>query len=293
MIEFSKQISEKWNIAAALAEQLCIAYEKGDSPYFLSEYNPEVNLELTTSLIWEVFDFLRTMEELSSKKKRVINALKKADRLTPSVERHVTLTTNSFELDDLLLPLRPNPRSKGQIAAKKGLDELADLVIQQQEEQKSIEELASEYTGKDPSLKSADSVIQGVKDILAERFAYDETVRAMAREFAYDDGFFEIVPKNKKDPAFSQYSNKLVPIQELSKEELLRIMTAEDEKAVRLKLGVQLFRITELLRHHFITNPDSTGFDLICEAIDDSWIRLLQPMVERDVKARLREEAQA
>jgi uncharacterized protein len=78
----------------------------------------------------------------------------------------------------------------------------------------------------------------------------------------------------------------------LSNEEILKLTAAEDRKQLRLKLGVQLFRITELLRHHFIVNPDSAGFDLICETIDESWLRLLQPIVERDVKTRFRERAQ-
>jgi len=292
MIEFSKQISEKWNLSATLAEQLCIAYDKRDTVYYLNEYLPEVSVELSLPQIWEIYDFLHSMDELSSKKKRVLNALKKADQLNPSLEKRVNLTTNSFELDDLLAPLRPNPRSKGQIAAKKGLEPLADQIVLQKEERTPLEELVAPYIGKDPSLDSFESVIQGIKDIIAERFAYDETVRVMAREFTYDDGYFEVIPKNKKDPEFSSYAGKFIPIQELSKEEILKLMSAEEHKSVRLKIGVQLFRITELIRHHFISNPDSVGFDLICEAIDECWLRLLQPFVERDVKYRLKDESE-
>ncbi|NLG15934.1 MAG: hypothetical protein GX556_01230 [Fibrobacter sp.] len=246
-----------------------MAFEKGDSPYYIAEYKPEIAIELSISSLWEIYDFLQGMEELSVKKKRLITALKKADKLTPAVEKRVNLTSSSFDLDDLMISLRPNPRSKGQLALKKGLNSIADLVVKQEEEKIPIEELAAPFIGKDPSLSSVEEVLQGVKDILAERFAYDETVRAMAREFAYDDGFVEVIPKNKKDPAYSSYLNKSIPVQELSKEEILRFCVDEEKKLVRLKLGVQLFRITELLRHHFIINPDSVGFDLICEAIDE------------------------
>lgn len=275
-----------------LAEQLCIAFEKGNSPFYLTEYYPQVSVEISIEQVWEIFDFLKSMEDLSSKKKRVLNALKKANRLSPNEEKRVNLTTNTFELDDLLIPLRPNPRSKGQLASKKGLDPLADLIVQQEDEKTPVDVLAKSYIGKDPSLTSTEDVIQGVKDIIAERFAYDETVRAMSREFTYDDGYIEVTPKNKKDSEFSSYAGKFIPINELTKDEILKLMVAEDQKLLRLKVGVQLFRITELIRHHFITNPDSVGFDLLCEAIDDCWLRLLQPFMERDVKSRLREEAE-
>lgn len=292
MIEFSKQISEKWNIPVALSEQLCNAFNRGDTPYYISEYHPETAIELTVSTLWEIFDFLKSMEELSSKKKRILTALKKAGSVSPNVEKHVNLTSSSFELDDMLLPLRPNPRSKGQIASKKGLDPLADLVMLQKEEKTPLEILAEEYVGKDSSIASVEDVIQGVKEIIAERISYDDTVRAMVREFAYDEGFFDITPKNKKDPAYSSYVGKNVAFNELSKEQMLKFIKDEEEKTVRLKVGVQLFRITELVRHHVITNPDSVGFDLLCEAIDDTWIRLLQPAIERDVKIKLQQESE-
>lgn len=292
MIEFSKQISEKWNIPAEAAEAVCNAYEKGDSPYYLAEYNSEFSMDMSISMLWEIFDFLQEMDELGSKKKRAINAYMKADLISPELERRINFTTNPFELDDLLIPMRPNPRSRGQIAVNKGLKPLAERLMAQEDESVVLEELAEPYVGKDPSLKSVDDVIQGVKDVLAEMVAYDETVRAMAREFASEDGFFEVTPKNKKDAAFASYVGRSVSINELSMEELLRLFMAEDRKLARVKLGVQLFRIGELLRHHFITNPDAAGFDLICATIDESWLRLLQPIVERDVKIKLREQAE-
>ena len=119
MIEFSKQISDKWNITTALSELICEAFEKGDTPYYLSEYKPEIAIELPISTLWEIYDFLQGIEELSTKKKRLLSALKKADKLTQAVERRVNLTTSSFDLDDLMISLRPNPRSKGQLASKK------------------------------------------------------------------------------------------------------------------------------------------------------------------------------
>ena len=76
------------------------------------------------------------------------------------MERRVNLTTSSFDLDDLMISLRPNPRSKGQLASKKGLDSLADIIQKQEEETAPVEELASSYIGKDPSLKTAEDVIQ-------------------------------------------------------------------------------------------------------------------------------------
>ncbi|MDR0330364.1 MAG: S1 RNA-binding domain-containing protein [Chitinispirillales bacterium] len=292
MIEYSKQLREKWGLPHELADFLCTAYERGDSPCYLAEYDPLAAVNSDISALREAYDYLDGMEEIAAKRKRVANAYKKAGKLTPALEKRIGMVTDTHVLDDILIPLRPNPQSKGQQAAKKGVGGLADLIVAQTETAKPLEELAEAYVGKDPSLKSAADVIQAVKDLVAERFAHDDTVRAMAREFMNDGGFFEILPKTRKDPKYGKYADKLIPVNEFTSEELLRLFAAEDAKAIKLKLNVQLFGITELFRQHFITNPDSTSFYCLCEIIDDMWLRLLQPSIEEDVKGGIREQAE-
>jgi len=292
MVEFSKHISEKWNIEEKISRDLCTSFESGLNPYFLADYSPTISIDMDITQIWEVYDYLAYLDELNPKKKRVLSAWKKANALSEEIQQRVKYTITSHELDDMLLPYRPNVRSRGQMALKKGLGELADIVEAQQEEETPLEVLAEKYIEKHPSLKKVDDVINGVRDILAERFAYDETVRAMAREFCREDGDVQVTPKNKKDPRFSKYVNKFIPLNEVSQEDFLLLSMAEDKKEVRFKISVQLFRITEMLRHHFIENPDSVGFDIICDAIDDSWQRLLFPIIERDVKLSIRTKAE-
>ncbi len=291
MKEFSSYISDRWTIRPSLVKEIRESFEKGDSPYYAADYIPSICAEVELSQLWEIHDFLSEAETLSSQKKRLLNALKKANKLTEPLQRRIALSLNPFELDDLLLPERPNPRSKAQLALKKGLKKPADL-IQEQEEGASIEDIIAPFVGTDPSLATADDVLSGVKDILAERFAYDETARTLVREFAYDDGNFEVQPKNKKDPVFARFAAKPIPIKHLQKEDALMLLCSEDQKTVRLKLGINLFRMSELLKHHFITNPDCPGFEIICQAIDDAWLRLLHPIVERDIKIRIRKEAE-
>jgi protein Tex len=291
MKEFSKYVADTWNISEPCARELCDSFEKGHSPYYCADYRSIVCSELDVWGVWRIYDFLRFAQGLLPKKKRLVNALKKSGKLTQDLETRITHLTNESELDDMLLPERLNPRSKGQLAVKKGLGALADAILSPETPLESLEASVAPFIGTDPSLKTADDVISSVKDIIAERFAYDETARTMVREFMYDDGLLEVTPKSKTGE-FAKYAGKLIGVRDITREELLMLLTAEDKKLIRLKLTVQLFRITELLKHHFVVNPDSAGYQLIAEAIDDSWLRLLQPIAERDVKVRLRGEAE-
>ena len=286
MVKFGGFVSKKWNVSDEVAAKICEHFEKGDSVYYLCDYNPSIAAEVDISLLSDIFESLQEIKKLSPKKKRVSNAMNKAGVLTNSVKKRIELCTSSVELDDILLPYRPKSRSRGQQAIDKGLAPLADTIDEQEVEEGAVKDLAEEYIGKHSTLKSIDDVIAGVKDILVERYANDETVRSMVREVGLENGYFEILPRVKKDKRFIKYRNKMTPINEFTSEEYLTLCEAEKKKQVKLKHGVQLFHINELLRQHFITNPDSIGYDLICEIIDECWTRLLNPIVERDVKAR-------
>lgn len=292
MVQFSRLISETWNISDALAKEVCQSFQQGDSAFYVVDYHPGIAAELEASQIHEIYDFLKEVADLAPKKKRLINALTKSNDLTPAVEERIQLTTSSYELDDMLVPYRLNSRSKGQLAVQKGLAPLAGTIEKQEVETGSLDDLAEPFVGKDSTLSTPDDVLSNAKEIIIERFSSDETVRAMVRDFAYDEGTFEIISKKKKEKTGGFHPGQFINPHEYMGERLLELFVAEDTKELRLRLDVQLFRITELLRQHFITNPDSISFDFICEAIDECWSRYLQPLVDRDVKDRLRRQAE-
>jgi uncharacterized protein len=292
MKEFSTLVAEKWNIAKDVALETCICFENGDSPFFASDYNPLISVSLDLTTVSDIFVYLKQITDLAPKKKRVLNALAKANALNPELENRITHCIDSLELDDMLLPLRPNPRSRGQLALKKGLGPLVDIFMAQELEEGSIEELMEPYVNQGESFSSIEDVIANLKDILVERFAHEDTVRAMTRDFGYDDGFFEIIPKKGKEKEFARYRGKMIPVGEITPEQTLELLDAEQAKSIRFKHGVQLFRIAELLRHHFITNPDFIGFDLLCEVIDECWTRFLEPVVEKHVKDLVSKQAE-
>jgi uncharacterized protein len=288
MLLFSRHIAEKWNLSEPLAKEICLSFEKGLSAYYLNEYHPAISAEVDGSLLHEIFDYLRELSELVPKKKRLINALSKAGKLPPEMENRINAMTNAFELDDMLVPHRLNPRSRAQLALQAGLGKIADIV-EKQEESAPLEDLAQEFVGSAAFLKKPDDVVNAVKDILVERFSSDETVRTMVRDFGYEEASFELIGKKKGKSAFGDF----VKATDVVGEKLLELMVAEDRKQMRLKLTIQLFRITELLKQHFITNPDSPYFDFLSSVIDECWLKVLQPFVERDVKMRLRSESEA
>lgn len=292
MIIFGKFVSQKWNISEFTAEVICEHFDQGDSVYYLADYFPAVASETDISVLHKIYETLAAIKELEPKKKKAINALKKAELLTDDDKERIEMCTSETELDDISISVRPNSRSRGQQAVKKGLEPLADIIDYQEENDKSLEELAAEYVGKDETLKTVEDVLAGVKDILVERYAHEESTRLMVRDVGLEDGFFEIIPKKKTDKDFAKYRDVTVNLDEITHEEYLRLHTAEQKKRIRIKHGIQLFHITELLRHHFIENDQAIGVELLYEVIDEAWARLLQPAVEKYIKDQKLQKAE-
>ncbi len=292
MIQFSRQISEIFSVSETLAKEFCISFENGDNVYYLSDYHSIISVELETSQVFEIYAFLTKVASLSAKKKRLINGLIKANKNDKALEDRIQYITAEHEIDDLLAGLHLNPRSRGQIALAKGIGPLVDEILAQKDGDTTLEELASPYVGKDPSFATAEDVLAAASDVIVERFGTDETARSMTRDCAFEKGLIEVTPKVKKDKRFTAYAGKLVTLADVPQENLQMLLAAEDEKAARVKITVQLFAISELLRQHFIENPDSLSFDFLCIAIDECYSRWLQPIVERDVKDRIKSDAE-
>ncbi len=292
MTEFSTYVASNWQISESIAAAICEAFERGDSVFYLSDYEPQISAETDINLLSEIYEALSNIQDMAPKRKRLLNALSKAGALSEELEHRIETCTNSVELDDMLLPFRGNQRTKAQTARDKGLSPLADVFYEQESGSSSSEELASPFVNSENGLPTVDSVLEGVADILAEKFAYDETLRSILRDFAFDEGYFEVIPKDKKDRRFAQYRNKTLPVGQVEHEEYLTLVASEADKSAKLKFCVPLFQVSELLREHFVTNPDFAGNETVSKAIDEAWTRLLEPILERDVKRKLLDNAE-
>ncbi len=289
MVEFATYIEQRWGIPYDIAENICHHYQDNDSKYFLSHYVPFIAAQVDFDTVSEVYRFLDKQKELASLREKTITILKKADIFDEDAEANVKLSITATELEDLSIAHRTSVRTRGNIAIAKGLEPLADI-IDAQEAGEDVSKLAEDYIENDESFTTADDVLGAVTDILAERYGYEEEARIIVREYVEDEGFIELYhkKKTKKYDAF----NEPVAIHDLTNEQVLFLRDGEEKKDIKIKIGIHLFQISELLREHFLENSDCAGASVILDAINDAWNRLLQPMVEEAIKEHLISDAE-
>ncbi len=282
MIEFATYVGETWNISFDIAETICRHFEENESLFFVTDYVPLVATQVEFDTVSEIYSFLDLQKSLAPYREKTRNILKKADLFDDDAAYKIELSISAAELDDIAIAHRTGVRTRGIIAAGKGVLPCADTIDEQASEG-DLEKLLGEYVGKDESLQTAENVRDGVRDILAERYGYDENARIMVREFVEDEGYVEVLIK-KKAKKYEKFRDVQVDLRDLTDEDILTLREGEAKKDLKVKVGAQLFQIDDLLHDYFIENPDAIAIDLIHEAINDAWSRLLQPMVEESVK---------
>ncbi len=290
MIEFATYVGGKWNLSDNVAETICKHYENNDSLYFITDYVPVVATQVEFDTVAEIYSFLDIQKNLSSYRDKTRNILKKAELLDDDAEYNIELSISEAELDDIAIAHRTSVRTRGVKAAAKGLNELADTIDEQSAEG-NLEELLNSYVGKDDTLKTTDDVRAGVVDILSERYGYDEGARIMVREFVEDEGFIELSFK-KKIKKYDAFRDVQTQLSDLTDADILLLREGENKKDIKVKVNAQLFQIHDLMTDEFVDNSDCIGIDIINDAFDDAWSRLLQPMVEESVKDHLITDAE-
>lgn len=285
MVEFATYIEETWGISFDIAETICKHFEENESLFFVTDYVPLVATQVEFDTVSEIYAFLNLQKSLAPYREKTRNILKKAEKYDDDAEYKIEMSISATELDDIAIAHRKNVRTRGAIAIGKGLLEYADKV-DDQESEGDLDKLLEECVAKCDAVDSVDAARDGIRDILVERYGYDENARIMVREFVEDEGFIELTFK-KKTKKYDKYRDQQIPLCELSDEDILTLREGENKKEIKIKVGAQLFQIDDLLNDYFIENFDAFGIDLIHEAVNEAWSRLLQPMVEECIKEHI------
>jgi len=283
---FAKYIEDRWSIPFDAAVTLCSHYEKGSSIYFLSEYVPVVSI-CGFETICEVYKFLDLQKKLEPLRVQARRALKNAEKYDETAEDNITFSISKTEIDDIAAAFKINSQSKGRLAAASRLTPLADLFCGDFKD--SIEKEAQKYVDAQKGLNCVEDVIDGVTAILTDRFGFDENIRILVRDLTASDGSIEVIPK-KKSAKYEKFSG-MRDFTSFCDEDILFLKNAEENKEIKFGVCVPTLSVLELLKHNFLTHPESSSAQVINRAISDACGKFLSPMAQNSIKEEIFERA--
>ena len=275
-----------WQVDAAV--QLI---DEGNTIPFIARYRKPVTGELNDEQLRTLDERLKYLRNLEEKKQTVIASIEEQGKMTPELLQKIQDAQTIVAVDDIYRPYRPKRKTRATEAKAKGLEPLANIFILQKSG-KTPEQEAEAYIDEEKGVMSAAEAIQGAKDIIAEMVSDNAEFRNAIRNTVMRHG--EIVSKAKDEEAKTPYENYYDYTEAVNKipgHRILAINRAEKEKVISVKIEMPDDNIIMALDKSVIVG--NTNFtEVLKEAIEDGYQRLIKPAIEREVRNTLTEKAE-
>ncbi len=285
-------IAKETDVRNNQVAQVIALIEDGNTVPFIARYRKEATGSLDEVQIKAIDDRYTYIQNLEQRKIEVIRSITEQEKLTEELEKAIHGATVLQRVEDLYRPYKQKRRTKATIAKEKGLQPLAEWIIEPNHEK--LMDKAETFVSEETGVASAEEAIQGAQDILAEGFADDPDIREKIRYMTRKSGTVAtLAKKNHEDEkqVFQMYYEYEEAIQKIVPHRILAINRGEKEDVLKVSINPPVDRIITLMKNNWIKQMHSTA-DLLTTAIEDSYKRLIQPSVEREIRTELSEKGE-
>ncbi len=260
--------------------------ENGATIPFISRYRKESTGGMDEVQVTEVSDALERLEALAKRKETVIGTIESQDKLTPELKERIEHCWDATELEDIYAPYKPHRKTRADAAREKGLEPLAEFVMKQNQ-YVPLDREAGKYINKEKGVTSVDDALQGAMDIIAEQVSLDEGTRNQVRNaYRRTARIYSKVVKSKEADAqkYRDWFDFSEPLNRCASHRLLAMRRGEAEGMLRVSIEIEDDKAVESLSRHYVRGK-SEASQLVEEAVEDSYYRLLQPSIENEFAA--------
>lgn len=288
---FEKIIAEALGIPADKVGNTLALLDEGATVPFIARYRKERTGSLDEVAITAISEQYIRLRELSRRKETILKTIGELGKLTPELESRITRCWDTTELEDIYLPFKPKRRTRAQTARELGLEPLANILMMQREGNPG--QAAKKFVKGE--VKSAEDAIKGAQDIIAEMVSEDEKARntvrsAFRREAIITSKVVRGKGETEEAAKYSDYFDFAEPLRRCSSHRLLAMRRGEAEGILRISVSPESDSAVERLNRQFVRGRGASS-DLVEEAVQDSYKRLLRPSIETEFSATSKEKA--
>ena len=291
MNKIYKKIAEELSIREAQVEATVKLIDEGNTIPFIARYRKEVTGNLSDETLRELDERLKYLRNLEARKEEIIRLIDEQGKLTDELTVKIASTMILSELEDIYRPFRPKKRTRATIAKEKGL-ELLSQTIYLQMEKNSIYEIAKDYINEEKGVQNEDEAIAGALDIIAENIADDADYRKKIKSFCFREAVISTKATKEEKSAYDMYYDFSEGILKMPSHRILAINRGEKEEFLKVKLEKPEEKIIDYLKKQIIRDYKSQFAEMLENTIIDSYKRLIEPSIEREIRNDLTEKAE-
>ena len=284
-------IAKELGVKPGQVESAVTLLDEGNTVPFIARYRKEVTGELQDEQLRTIEERIKYLRNLETRRQEIINAITEQEKMTDELMASLMKTVKLQELEDLYLPYRPKKRTRAMIARERGLEPLADMILNDTVTSGNPLDIAREYISEE--VPTPEDVIQGASDIVAEIVSDSADFRATLRKRMWKEGFIqvELVEDNEQKDQFLQYNEYAEPVRQMPSHRILAVNRGEKLGALKLALTVPDESYIQYMVRGITKNEQSIFSDVKASAVADAYKRLMFPALERDIRNELTESA--
>jgi uncharacterized protein len=292
------------NFAEALAQQIQVRphqavaaiemMDGGNTIPFIARYRKEVTGGLDEEQLRLIQEGLAKLRALDERRATILKTIQEQDKLTPELRQQILAAETLTALEDLYQPFKPKRRTRASVARERGLQGLADWILEQPLTQTPLDEIARPFLNEE--VLDVEAAWAGARDIVAEIISDHAEVRRVTRDKAMQWGVLKVERlEGSEDPrgVYQLYYEFEGRVDRVRPYQTLAINRGEAEKVLRVHVLVAERDWQTAIQSVFRSNMRSPLAPQLNQAAEDAAERLLLPAIERDVRRSLAEKAEA
>ena len=285
-------LAKELNITVGQVEKTVALIDEGNTIPFIARYRKEVTGSLDDEILRKLEERLNYLRNIEKRKEEVTELIRAQDKLTPEIEEAINNAVTITEIDDIYRPFRPHRKTRASVAKEKGLEPLAELLLEQREAyEPSLEEIAESFVDAEKGVENIEQAFAGACDIIAEGVSDNAEYRKEVRRLTYQFGFVVSKQAKDEDSVYSQYYDYNEKVNKIPGHRILAIHRGEKEEFLKVSVSIEKDIILNYLYNSVVLAGKSPAKPYVTSAVIDSYDRLIAPSVEREILGDLFDNA--
>ena len=291
MKKIEQIIAEELNIKVQQVENTIKLIDEGNTIPFIARYRKEVTGGLSDEVLRTFGERLNYLRNLEKRKEEVTNSIEEQGKLTEEIVKDLENAITLAEVEDIYRPYKQKKKTRATVAKAKGLEPLAEIILAQ-EETKNLQEIAAEYISEEKEEKTLEEPIQGALDIIAEMISDNPEYRKLIKQIVYSKGIIKTTAtKPEEKSAYEMYYDYSENVNKIPSHRILAINRGEKEEFLKVKIEKEEDKILEKIEKDIIKGENQFT-QYLKDTIQDSFKRLIEPSVDREIRSDLTEKAE-
>ena len=295
-MDILKTLAEEFKIKEEQVKETVALIDEGNTIPFISRYRKEVTGGLDDATLRDLNDRLNYLRKMDERREEISSLIDAQGKLTPEITFALNNAKTLVELEDIYLPYRPKRKTRASVARDKGLEPLANYIMEQRDAyDPEIAVYAEQFIvisdEKEKAVPDAAAALQGASDIIAEDISNNAEIRKLLREFTMKNGSLTTKGTTEETSVYENYYDFSEPIKKLKGHRVLAINRGEKEEFLKVAVTLPTEDGVAQLVSKVITNKKSPALSYLMATINDAYERLLFPAIEREVRTTLFDDA--